>query len=76
MLFDSYTVFALLEPPPVMTVLVLEQMWRSLGNLLMWASIILNETDIAIIIIIMMVMIMMEQVAKSVILFDAQVFKY
>ena len=42
----------------------------------MWVSIILNETDITITIIIMMVMIMMEEVAKSVILFIAQVFKY
>ena len=53
---------------------VFEQMWHSLDNLLMWVSIILNETDITITIIIMMVPIMMEEVAKSVILFHAQVF--
>ena len=55
---------------------VLGQMWHSLDNLLMWVSIILNETDITIIIITMMVMIIMEEVAKSVIFFHAQVFKY
>ena len=42
----------------------------------MWVSTILNETDNTIINIIMMVMIMKKEVAKSVILFHAQVFKY
>ena len=50
-------------------------MRHSLDNLLTWASITLNETDVTIIIIIMMVMIMMKEVEKSaIILFQAQKF--
>ena len=50
-------------------------MRHNLDNLLMWVSIILNETDGTMMIIIMMVM-MMEKGEKSAILFHAQVLKY
>ena len=53
-----------------------EQMQHSLDKLLTWVSIILNKTDITMIVIIMIVMIIVEEVAKQAILFYAQVFKY